>query len=123
MASPGPSLVAAGRGAREHAPEPVNNQANGAELAVAWKARDPLADSQLLMPLPRDLPCRGAFQEPFDGGKSLLAGRADFDRDCELGKRIVHGWASRLLPNVLGCRQAKSIEPAAMPRIDSELSA
>jgi hypothetical protein len=31
VASPGPPLGTAGRGAREHAPEPVNNQANGAE--------------------------------------------------------------------------------------------
>jgi hypothetical protein len=38
------------------------------------------------MPLPRDLPCGGGFQEPLDGGKSLLAGRADFDRDCKLCK-------------------------------------
>ena len=86
------------------------------KLAVVGKARDPLADelSQLLMPFPRDLPCNGAFQKHLDRFKSLLLGRADFDRDCKLSKMVVegHGRASRLLPNVLGCRQAS---PALLP--------
>ncbi|MGA6969457.1 MAG: hypothetical protein WBZ51_38270, partial [Xanthobacteraceae bacterium] len=73
-------------------------QASGNELAVAWKARDPLADNgrQLLMPSRRELLCGGGFQKKLDGVPSLLAGRAGFDRDCKLGKMVGegHGWAA-----------------------------
>jgi hypothetical protein len=66
----------AGRGAREHAPDPADIQASGAELAVAWKGRDPFADNgrQLLMPSRRDLLCGGAFQKLFDHSPGLLPG-------------------------------------------------
>jgi hypothetical protein len=81
------------------------------------KAGDPLADNdrQLLMPSRRDLLCGGASQKRLDRFKSLLLGRADFDRDCQFGKMVgeSHGSASRLLSKVLACRQAKSIEPGS----------
>ena len=85
----------AGRGARKHAPGPADIQVSGDELAVAWEARDSLADngSQLLMPSRRDLLCGGASQKRLDRFKSLLLGRAGFDRDCQLGKMVGEGHA------------------------------
>ena len=73
VASPGPFVCAAGRGARELAPDPADIQA---ELAVVGKAGDPLADNggQLLMPSRRQLLCDGAFQEKLEGVPSFLAG-------------------------------------------------
>jgi hypothetical protein len=99
-----PVVGTAGRGAREHAPDPADIQASGDELAVVWKGRDSLADNdrQLLMPSRRDLLGGGASQKRLDRFKSLLLGRAGFDRDCKLGEVVGEVHRGVLIP-ILVC--------------------